>query len=117
MAGRPRTMARRMQQILRRLPILSRIEAGDSTATEHLLRLVYDELKRLAAQRLTHEKPGQTLRATALLHEAYLRVVDGEMDIRHLGTDTARARVAHRGRISHHLSVVRPIPTSTYPCT
>jgi RNA polymerase sigma factor (TIGR02999 family) len=57
--------------------ILSRIEAGDSTATEHLLPLVYDELKRLAAQRLTHEKPGQTLQATALVHEAYLRLVDG----------------------------------------
>ena len=58
--------------------ILSRIEAGDSTATEHLLPLVYDELKRLAAQRLAHEKPGQTLQATALVHEAYLRLVDGE---------------------------------------
>ena len=57
--------------------ILSRIEAGDSTATEHLLPLADDELKRLAAQRLTHEKPGQTLQATALVHEAYLRLVDG----------------------------------------
>ena len=58
--------------------ILSRIEAGDPTATEHLLPLVYDELKRLAAQRLTHEKPGQTLQATALVHDAYIRLVDVE---------------------------------------
>ena len=56
--------------------ILSRIEAGDSAGGEHLLPLVYDELKRLAAQRLAHEKPGQSLEATALVHEAYLRLVD-----------------------------------------
>jgi RNA polymerase sigma factor (TIGR02999 family) len=58
--------------------ILSRIESGDSTASEQLLTLVYDELRRLAAQRLTQEKPGQTLQATALVHEAYLRLVDGD---------------------------------------
>src|SRR5262245_29960573 len=58
--------------------ILSRIESGDPTASEQLLPLVYDELRRLAAQRLAHEKPGQTLQATALVHEAYLRLVDGE---------------------------------------
>ena len=52
--------------------ILSRIESGDPTASEHLLPLVYDELRRLAAQRLAQEKPGQTLQATALVHEAYL---------------------------------------------
>jgi RNA polymerase sigma factor (TIGR02999 family) len=57
--------------------ILSRIEAGDPSATEQLLPLLYDELRRLAAQRLAHEKPGQTLQATALVHEAYLRLVDG----------------------------------------
>jgi RNA polymerase sigma factor (TIGR02999 family) len=57
--------------------ILSRIEAGDATAAEQLLPLVYDELRKLAAQRLTQEKPGQTLQATALVHEAYLRLVDG----------------------------------------
>lgn len=57
--------------------ILSRIESGDSTATEQLLPLVYDELRKLAAQRLTQEKPGQTLQATALVHEAFLRLVDG----------------------------------------
>jgi len=56
--------------------ILSRIEAGDPNATEQLLPLVYDELRRLAARRLAKEKPGQTLQATALVHEAYLRLVD-----------------------------------------
>jgi RNA polymerase sigma factor (TIGR02999 family) len=55
--------------------ILSAIEAGDPTAAEQLLPLVYDELRRLAAQKLAQEKPGQTLQATALVHEAYLRLV------------------------------------------
>jgi RNA polymerase sigma factor (TIGR02999 family) len=57
--------------------ILSQIEAGDPSATEQLLPLLYDELRQLAAQRLAHEKPGQTLQATALVHEAYLRLFDG----------------------------------------
>jgi RNA polymerase sigma factor (TIGR02999 family) len=57
--------------------ILSRIESGDPKASEQLLTLVYDELRRLGAQRLIREKPGQTLQATALVHEAYLRLVDG----------------------------------------
>src|SRR5215475_12771336 len=56
--------------------ILSAIEHGDPHAAEQLLPLVYDELRRLAAQKLAHEKPGQTLDATALVHEAYLRLVD-----------------------------------------
>jgi len=56
--------------------ILSAIEQGDASAAEQLLPLVYDELRRLAAQRLAQEKPGQTLQATALVHEAYLRLVD-----------------------------------------
>jgi RNA polymerase sigma factor (TIGR02999 family) len=56
--------------------ILSAIEQGDPHAAEQLLPLVYEELRRLAAQRLAQEKPGQTLQATALVHEAYLRVVD-----------------------------------------
>jgi RNA polymerase sigma factor (TIGR02999 family) len=55
--------------------ILSAIEQGDSHAAEQLLPLVYDELRRLAAQKLSHENPGQTLDATALVHEAYLRLV------------------------------------------
>jgi len=56
--------------------ILSAIEQGDPNAAQHLLPLVYEELRKLAAQRLAQEKPGQTLQATALVHEAYLRLVD-----------------------------------------
>jgi RNA polymerase sigma factor (TIGR02999 family) len=58
--------------------ILSAIEQGDPHATEQLLPLVYDALRRLAAERLGHEAPGQTLQATALVHEVYLRLVDTE---------------------------------------
>ena len=61
--------------------ILSAIEQGDPHAAEQLLPLVYDELRKVAAQRLVQEKPGQTLQATALVHEAYLRL-----------TGTAQAR-------------------------
>jgi RNA polymerase sigma factor (TIGR02999 family) len=57
--------------------ILSAIEQGDPAAAEQLLPLVYDELRQLAAQRLAQEAPGQTLEATALVHEAYLRLVGG----------------------------------------
>jgi RNA polymerase sigma factor (TIGR02999 family) len=56
--------------------ILSAIEQGDAYAAEQLLPLVYDELRQLAAQKLAQEKPGQTLQATALVHEAYVRLVD-----------------------------------------
>ena len=58
--------------------ILSAIEDGDPSAAGELLPLVYDELRKLAAQKLAQEKPGQTLQATALVHEAYLRLVDVE---------------------------------------
>src|SRR5262245_16348095 len=58
--------------------ILSAIEQGDAHAAEQLLPLVYDELRKLAAERIARENPGQTLQATALLHEAYLRLVDVE---------------------------------------
>jgi RNA polymerase sigma factor (TIGR02999 family) len=58
--------------------ILSSIEHGDPHAAEQLLPLVYQELRQLAAQKLAQEKPGQTLEATALVHEAYLRLVDVE---------------------------------------
>jgi RNA polymerase sigma factor (TIGR02999 family) len=58
--------------------ILSAVEQGDPHAAEQLLPLVYDELRKLAAQKLAQEKPGQTLQATALVHEAYLRLVDVE---------------------------------------
>lgn len=58
--------------------ILSAIEAGDTRASGRLMPLLYDELRRLAAQKLANERPGQTLQATALVHEAYLRLVDVE---------------------------------------
>ena len=61
--------------------ILAAIDEGDPHAAEQLLPLVYDELRKLAAQKLAQEKPGQTLQATALVHEAYLRLV---------GTETAQ---------------------------
>ena len=58
--------------------ILNAIERGDAKATDELLPLVYEELRLLAAQKLSHEAPGQTLQATALVHEAYLRLVGDE---------------------------------------
>ena len=58
--------------------ILSAIEYGDALAAEQLLPLVYDELRKLAAQKLAQEKPGQTLQATALVHEAYVRLVNAD---------------------------------------
>ena len=58
--------------------ILSALSQGDPHAAEQLLPLVYDELRNLAAQRLAQEKPGQTLQATALVHEAYLRLVGAQ---------------------------------------
>jgi RNA polymerase sigma factor (TIGR02999 family) len=57
--------------------ILSAIEQGDPSAAEQLLPLVYDELRKLAAEKMAHERPGHTLEATALVHEAYLRLVGG----------------------------------------
>jgi RNA polymerase sigma factor (TIGR02999 family) len=68
-------MLDRMSDVTR---ILSAIERGDPSAAEQLLPLVYDELRQLAAWKLAHEQPGQTLQATALVHEAYLRLVGGE---------------------------------------
>ena len=59
-------------------PILRQIEEGDPSAAEHLLPLLYDELRRLAAQKLSREPVGQTLQATALVHEVYLRLTGGE---------------------------------------
>src|SRR5262249_38054427 len=70
--------------------ILSAIEHGDPVAAEQLLPLVYDELRKLAAQKLAQEKPGQTLQATALVHEAYLRLVSSD--------PTARARETWNSR-------------------
>ena len=59
--------------------IINAIEQGDSGATEKLLPLVYEELRLLAAQKMAQEKPGQTLQATALVHEAYIRLVGAEL--------------------------------------
>src|SRR5262245_27793211 len=69
----------KMSEITR---ILSAIQQGDPSAGAMLLPLVYDELRKLAAQKLAREKPGQTLQATALVHEAYLRLVDSDKDAR-----------------------------------
>jgi RNA polymerase sigma factor (TIGR02999 family) len=93
--------------------ILSTMQRDDTQAAEQLLPLVYDELRRLAAHRLAHEKPGLTLQATALVHEAYLRLVDtnssGHWDSRgHFFTAAAEAmrrilveNARRRGREKH----------------
>src|SRR5262245_62545903 len=82
----------RMSDVTR---ILSAIEQGDPHAAEQLLPVVYDELRHLAAQRLAHERPGQTLQATALVHEAYLRLV-GEQHFDSRGHFFAAAAEAMR---------------------
>src|SRR5262245_40431195 len=61
--------------------ILAAVEQGDATAADKLLPMVYDELRKLAAQRLTHERPGQPLQPTALVHEAYLRLTDNDESV------------------------------------
>jgi len=61
--------------------ILACVDKGDSAAAEQLLPLVYRELRRLAAEKMAHEKPGQTLQATALVHEAYLRLLDPNTEL------------------------------------
>ena len=76
--------------------ILTAIDRGDPAAAEQLLPLVYEELRRLAARKLLHEKPGQTLQATALVHEAYLRLVGSQTcqsyrDRRHFFASAATA--------------------------
>jgi RNA polymerase sigma factor (TIGR02999 family) len=96
--------------------ILSAIEQGDSRAADRLLPLVYDELRKLAAQKLANEKPGQTLQPTALVHEAYLRLVGGQSEnaqprtytdrghffaaaataMRRIIIDTARSKKSHK---------------------
>ena len=68
-----------MSQLTR---ILAEIENGDPNAAEELLPLVYEELRSLAKARMLHEKPGQTLQATALVHDAYLRLVGGESQMK-----------------------------------
>ena len=77
--------------------ILSQIDAGDPSAAEQLLPLVYDELRKLAAARLAHESPGHTLQATALVHEAYLRLVGPERGREDLQTDVKSRPQPARG--------------------
>ena len=92
--------------------ILASIEQGDPHAAEQLLPLVYAELRKLAAQKLAQEKPGQTLQATALVHEAYLRLVDAKAQHwnsrGHFFAAAAEAmrrilveRARHKGRVRH----------------
>jgi RNA polymerase sigma factor (sigma-70 family) len=83
--------------------ILSRIESGDPSAAEQLLPLVYDELRKLAAARLAHEKPGQTLQATALVHEAYLRVASSGKGPGDWGLATGDANAVGRSKPSSQL--------------
>jgi RNA polymerase sigma factor (TIGR02999 family) len=111
--------------------ILSAIEQGDPHAAEQLLPLVYDELRKLAAQKLAQEKPGQTLQATALVHEAYLRLVDAEtapqwkgrshffaaaaQAMRHILVDSARRKHREKhgaGRRRVTLDEALPAPSS-----
>lgn len=108
--------------------ILSRIETGDPMAAEQLLPLVYDELRKLAAAKLASEKPGQTLQPTALVHEAYLRLVgDGDVaqwssrghffkaaaeSIRRILIETARRKqsLKHGGNLARHELEEIPLP-------
>ncbi len=76
--------------------ILSQIEHGDPAAAEQLLVLVYEELRRLAAQKLAREKPGQTLDATGLVHEAYLRLFNGNGQSRRRAATLGRPRTLLR---------------------
>jgi RNA polymerase sigma factor (TIGR02999 family) len=98
--------------------ILSAIEQGDPKAPEQLLPLVYDELRKLAAAKVAQERPGHTLQATALVHEAYIRLVDVERvqhwngrhhffaaaatAMRHILVDHARAKQAEKRSRSRH---------------
>jgi RNA polymerase sigma factor (TIGR02999 family) len=99
--------------------ILSQLDSGDDSAAEQLLPLVYEELRKLAAAKLAHEKPGQTLQATALVHEAYLRLVGDEATQRwdsrgHFFAAAAEAMrrilieaARHKGRVKHGGHAIR----------
>ena len=84
--------------------ILSQIESGDPSAAEHLLPLVYDELRKLAAAKMAQEKPGQTLQATALVHEAYMRLVDVK-------------KVQHWNSRWHFFGAAAEVPNGTTSCS
>jgi hypothetical protein len=85
--------------------ILSAVEQGDPHAPEQLLPLVYDELRQLAAEKMSQEQPGQTLQATALVHEAYLRLVDTDTaqhwETPAAGTSHEEVRCPERGAAPH----------------
>ena len=112
--------------------ILTQIEAGDLKAAEHLLPLVYDELRKLAAAKLANKMPGQTLQATALVHEAYIRLVDqstpqawnsrghffsaaAEAMRRILVDDARRKRAAKRGGGCHPVDLEKVEPAAPPP--
>ena len=95
-------------------PLLSAIENGDPSAAEQLLPLVYDELRALAAQRLAQENPGQTLQATALVHEAYLRLVDVERAIHWKAAATLAAAAES---MPHPRRSPRATPVTAANCT
>ena len=82
--------------------ILAAIERGEPLAVERLFPLVYDELRRLARAKLAHEQPGQTLEATALVHEAYLRLVGREK------SEVRGQRSEASGRVRQGLTLSRP---------
>src|SRR5258708_32361895 len=98
--------------------LLAALAHGDPKAAEKLLPLVYEELRKLAAQKLADEAPGQTLQATALVHEAYLRLVDGQQEqrwnsrghffgaaakaMRRILEERARPRMALKARRGRH---------------
>jgi RNA polymerase sigma factor (TIGR02999 family) len=108
--------------------ILSAIEQGDPHAAAQLLPLVYDELRKLAAQKLAQEKPGQTLQATALVHEAYLRLVDTDKAqhwnsrghffaaaaeaMRRILVENARRKLRHKHGGSRHKATLDPADLS-----
>src|SRR5215217_5028073 len=124
MSSRPsRLLGPSMSEVTR---ILSAIEQGDPHAAEQLLPLVYDELRRLAAQKLAGEKPGQTLQATALVHEAYLRLTGADGDrhwngrahffraaaaaMRRIGVAHARVGAVTRAGVGHARPQLRRPP-------
>ena len=94
--------------------ILSAVEQGDRESADKLLPLVYDELRKLAGQRLAQEQPGQTLQATALVHEAYLRLVKPGVGSQEAGGGTQRSEV---GSQRSEAEIPTPDPRSPTPST
>jgi len=92
---------------------LSQIESGDSAAAEQLLPLVYDELRKLAAAKLAQEKPGQTLQATALVHEAYVRLIVAGARDSGLGTGDGSPLISAS---APNASPVEPGPRWRFAC-